>query len=72
MPSVEPVGLHEVAELLGVSKTTAASYAERDDFPTELAYLAGSGSVWSRADVERWAMRTLPLPTGRPPKKRRK
>jgi prophage regulatory protein len=61
------VALHEITELLGVSKRTAATYANRDDFPPPAVYLS-TGRVWRRKDVEAWARRTLPLRTGRPPK----
>ena len=62
----DPVGLSDVAELLGVSKMTASRYAQRDDFP-KAAELA-RGRVWSRVQVERWAKKTLPLHRGgRPP-----
>jgi predicted DNA-binding transcriptional regulator AlpA len=62
------VGVSELAELLGVTKRTAIRYSQRPDFPAPLARLA-AGPVWKRADVEKWAKMTLPLPrTGRPPK----
>jgi predicted DNA-binding transcriptional regulator AlpA len=64
-------GLAEVAEICGVSKRAATTYAQRRDFPKPLDRIA-AGPVWSRRAVERWAEKTLPLPTGRPPKKRRK
>lgn len=66
----EIVGLSEIAEMLGVSKRTAVRYSKRDDFPFPLARLR-AGIVWKRANVEKWATATLPLPrTGRPPKQR--
>ncbi|MGD0713097.1 MAG: helix-turn-helix domain-containing protein [Gaiellaceae bacterium] len=57
----------EVAEICGVGRRTAARYVDRDDFPDPMGTL-GVGRVWRRRDVERWAARMLPLPTGRPPK----
>ena len=64
----DPIGLSEVAALLGVSKMTASRYALRDDFPTPSHELA-RGRLWSKKAVERWAARTLPLPrAGRPRK----
>lgn len=60
-------GLQEVAEMLGVTKRTAQRYAERADFPDPLGRIS-TGRVWLRRDVEKWAKRTLPLKTGRPPK----
>jgi predicted DNA-binding transcriptional regulator AlpA len=65
----ELAGLAEVAAICGVTKDTALKYARRSDFPKPLDRLA-AGPVWSRADVEAWAAKTLPLPTGRPPKQR--
>jgi hypothetical protein len=68
MAPEEVVGLAELAELLAVTKRTAARYTTRADFPEPLARLR-SGPVWKRADVERWGKATLPLPrTGRPRK----
>jgi predicted DNA-binding transcriptional regulator AlpA len=63
----ELASLKEVAEICGVAKRTAARYVDRDDFPPPLGTL-GVGRVWRRRDVERWAKRMLPLPTGRPAK----
>lgn len=62
------LGLVEIAELLDVSQSTAKLYARRPGFPepTQLA----RGRVWRRRDVDRWASKTLPLRTGRPPKQR--
>ncbi len=60
-------GLAEIAELLGVTKNTAARYTKRPGFPEPLDRLA-SGPVWRRTDVETWAREHLPLPTGRPRK----
>ena len=60
-------GLQEIAETLGVTKSTAARYIARDDFPEPLGQVS-MGRVWLRRDVEKWAKRTLPLRMGRPPK----
>jgi prophage regulatory protein len=68
--SVSPedvAGVSEVAEMLGVSRPTAARYVERSDFPAPAGSLA-RGRVWLRADVERWGKEHLPLPPGRPRK----
>jgi hypothetical protein len=64
--SPELAGLAEIAELLDVTKNTAMKYSRRADFPQPIDRLA-SGPVWRRTSVERWAKKTLPLPTGRPP-----
>jgi predicted DNA-binding transcriptional regulator AlpA len=61
----ELAGLAEVAMICGVAKPTALRYSKRDDFPLPLGRLA-SGPVWRRADIERWALDTLPLRVGRP------
>ena len=60
-------GVSEIAELLGVSRPSAARYVERDSFPKPVGALA-RGRVWLRADVERWAKANLPLKPGRPRK----
>ncbi len=65
----ELVGLTEIAQEYGVQRNSAWRWSRRPDFPAPAARLA-HGPVWHRADVERWAKATLPLPTGRPPKPR--
>lgn len=67
VPREELASIAEVAEMLGVTRRTAHRYVDRDDFPAPIGRLA-VGRVWLRADVERWAKETLPLPTGRPRK----
>lgn len=62
----DPVGLSEVADMLGVSKMTASRYAKRDDFPPAIEL--GRGRVWSRSSVIRWGEKTLPLHRGGRPK----
>jgi len=66
MSPEELASLKEVAAVCGVAKRTAARYTDRDDFPAPIGTL-GVGRVWRRRDVERWAKKTLPLQTGRPP-----
>jgi prophage regulatory protein len=61
------VGFRELPQLLGVSRTSAARYSNRPDFPEPAERLA-SGRIWRRADVEAWAKKKLPLPPGRPPR----
>jgi predicted DNA-binding transcriptional regulator AlpA len=72
------IGLSEVVELLGCSKSAALKYTHRGDFPEprELA----RGRVWDRDEVKAWGKAHLKkdrregregkrtLPTGRPPK----
>ncbi len=60
------IGLSEVAQLLDVSKSAAAKYARRPDFPKprRLARMR----VWDRDAVRAWGRFALPLREGRPPK----
>jgi hypothetical protein len=67
MNPAELAGLHEIAEMFGVTKNTALKYAGRSDFPAAVDRLA-AGPVWRLADVEAWGREHLPLPTGRPPR----
>jgi predicted DNA-binding transcriptional regulator AlpA len=57
----------EIAEMLGVTGQTVHRYSGRPDFPKPVGQLA-AGRVWRRKDVEKWAAKTLPLPSGRPRK----
>ncbi len=61
------LGVSEIAETFGVATNSAWRWTQRPDFPEPAARLK-SGRVWRRKDVERWAKKTLPLPTGRPRK----
>src|SRR5688572_25412500 len=64
----EIAGLAEIAQMLGVSKRTAVTYSQRDDFPQPLDRLA-SGPVWRVGDIEEWAAKTRPsIRPGRPRK----
>lgn len=47
------VGLHEVAELLGVSRQRADQLARQVGFPKPVAELRG-GRVWKRAEIDKW------------------
>ena len=67
VPQDELASIAELAEMLGVTRRTAHRYADRADFPRPVGELA-AGRVWLRADVKRWAKKTLPLPEGRPRK----
>ena len=58
-------GLAEIAEICRVAKGTALRYSKRPDFPDPIGRIA-AGPIWKRADVEAWALRVLPLKTGRP------
>ncbi len=48
------MGVQEIGDLLGVSRTRVQQLTARDDFPTPLAELA-QGRVWNGTDVRRWA-----------------
>jgi predicted DNA-binding transcriptional regulator AlpA len=63
----ELAGVSEIAEMLGVSRPSAARYVERPDFPAPAGELS-RGRVWRRSDVTAWAKAQLPLPPGRPRK----
>ena len=55
VPNSELVGLHEVSELLGLSKPAVRYRAsEHMDFPEPLARLR-SGPVWARDDIVSYA-----------------
>ena len=59
--------LAEIAQVLGVSKRSAARYVDLPGFPAPLDTLT-TGRVWVCADVVKWGKKNLPLQTGRPPK----
>ena len=59
--------LTEVAQVLGVSKRSAARYVDLPGFPAPIDTLS-TGRVWVRADVVKWGKENLPLKQGRPPK----
>ena len=51
------VGLTEIADMLGVSRSRAHQLAETEGFPTPVGEIS-AGRIWERADVERWARGT--------------
>jgi len=59
------VGLAEVADVLGVSKRTAARYTTRSDFPEPVARLR-AGPVWLEEDVLAWARSEPSARPGKP------
>lgn len=70
MPPEELAQLVDVAEILGVSRRSAARYAARPGFPEPFGTL-GSGTgrpVWRRVDVEAWGHENPRRGRGRPPK----
>jgi len=58
-------GIAEVAEMLGVSRRTAARYANRSEFPAPVARLR-AGPVWLADDIEAWAQGVPQPQRGRP------
>lgn len=56
MTAPQFVGLHEVAELLKVSRQRADQLARQVGFPKPVAELR-AGRVWKRAEVEKWHKR---------------
>jgi predicted DNA-binding transcriptional regulator AlpA len=52
--AVELLTVSDIARQYGVSRQAAHNWSRRDDFPTPLG-TSGSGRVWKRAAVERWA-----------------
>lgn len=52
----ELVGIHEIAQLLGVRRETVHYHAGRPGFPEPVARLA-QGKVWKAADVREWRAR---------------
>jgi predicted DNA-binding transcriptional regulator AlpA len=66
----ELAGFSEVADICGVTKTTALRYVKRADFPDPIGRVA-AGPIWKAAEVKKWAQKTLPLAVGRPTDERR-
>jgi prophage regulatory protein len=48
------MGVQEIGDLFGVSRTRVQQLTARDDFPRPLAELA-QGRVWDAAAVRAWA-----------------
>lgn len=58
MAAPKVMGLHEIAERLGVSKSYARELAGRKGFPDPIRL--HMGLVWSAADVEAWIAKNRP------------
>lgn len=55
--SLDLVGVAEIADMLGVTRTRVSQLASTAGFPDPVARLA-AGPVWHRVDVEKWAEMT--------------
>jgi predicted DNA-binding transcriptional regulator AlpA len=55
------VGVAEVAEMLGTSRTQAGRWTRRPDFPEPIARLRAT-PVWLADDVKEWAKQRKPVP----------
>lgn len=53
----ELVGTSEIADLLGVSRQRVQQLASRPGFPEPVAVLS-AGTIWRKADIERWIIET--------------
>jgi prophage regulatory protein len=60
-----PIGPHEIAVMLNVSRQRVQQLMAHDDFPEPWAVLA-TGRIWAAEDVEAWGLkagrRIWPLP----------
>lgn len=65
VPPDQLAQLAEVAEILGVSRATAARAVDRPGFPAPVERLS-TGRVWARSDVEEWRRANPPRGRGRP------
>ena len=60
-PDVEPVGLAEIAERLGVQRRTVDRWRERGVLP-DPTWTVGGRPAWDWPVIEAWARRTGRLP----------
>ena len=56
-PMVEPVGLSEIADRLGVARQTTKQWNARKLLPPPRWTVSGS-PAWEWKDIEKWAKRT--------------
>jgi len=54
------LGVHEIAELLGLSRQRVHQLASQADFPKPIARL-NAGDIWTRADIEQWRNKMRPF-----------
>ena len=54
MDTPTPIGPHEIAVMLGVTRQRVMQLRSRDDFPKPWATLA-TGHIWRAEDIAAWA-----------------
>ena len=59
---IDPVGLTEIAELLGRSLNTVKWWSSQGMLPEPVARIGGKVPVWSKREIEKWARKTGRLP----------
>lgn len=52
------VGVHEIADMLNISRQRVMQLVERDDFPPPAVVLYAGRRIWNRVDIERWGRDT--------------
>lgn len=60
--SVDPVGLADIADRLGVARQTAKQWNARKLLPPPKWMVSGS-PAWNWADIEKWARKTGRMPS---------
>lgn len=63
VPVVDPVGLTEIAKMLGKAHETLKQWNRQGILPPAEAKIGGRVPVWSRAKIEKWARQTERWPT---------
>lgn len=58
----DPVGLTEIAELLGKAHETLKQWSRQGILPPPATKIGGRVPVWSRREIERWARNTGRMP----------
>lgn len=56
MDTPTPIGPHEIAVMLNVSRQRVTQLMQRDDWPAPWAVLA-TGRIWRAEDIAAWAER---------------
>lgn len=59
----DPVGLTEIAEMLGKAHETMKQWNRQKILPKPAAKIGGRVPVWSRAEIEKWARKTGKMPS---------